>query len=92
MMYVRISYSLALQCEALIQVTNLSSVVVFNGMQFPEDTAGWVHQYGIRAIRHEVGLRPFRGLLHRRDPLPRRPRLQTDFQLNKLKINAWMTI
>jgi hypothetical protein len=37
-----------------------ASVVVFNGIMFPEATARWVaQQRGLRVITHEVGIQPF---------------------------------
>lgn len=44
----------------LLDATNPRTVVVFNGMFYPEAAARWVaRQRGLRVISHEVGLRPF---------------------------------
>ncbi len=84
MKYVRSAYSLALQFEALIQETQPQTVVVFNGMQYPEATARWVaRKYGIRAISHEVGIRPFSAYFTEGDATAYDLDIPTDFQLNE---------
>ncbi|NQS91049.1 MAG: hypothetical protein HQ574_01455 [Chloroflexi bacterium] len=45
--------------STLIQL-DPETVVVFNGLQYPEAVVGWVsRQQGIRVITHEVNLQPF---------------------------------
>ena len=58
--YIQSAWSLAGQFEKLVTKVNPLAVVVFNGMFYPEAAARWVAQkHGIRAISHEVALRPF---------------------------------
>jgi hypothetical protein len=57
--YIRSAWNIAQEFEALIQRTNPRALVVFNGQMYPEATAKFVAtKHGIRAITHEVGLRP----------------------------------
>lgn len=82
--YIRSAYSLALQFEALIQETQPQTVVVFNGMQYPEATARWVaRKYGIRVISHEVGIRPFSAYFTEGDATAYDLDIPGDFQLNE---------
>jgi hypothetical protein len=57
--YIRSAISLLTQFEKILDETQPRSVVVFNGMFFPEATLKWAAQRrGIRVISHEVALRP----------------------------------
>ncbi len=57
--YIRSAWSIAQEFEMLIQREKPLAVVVFNGQMYPEATALFVaRRHGIRAITHEVGLRP----------------------------------
>ncbi len=57
--YIRSAWNIAQEFEALIQRSQPRAVVVFNGQMYPEATAKFVAtRHGIRAITHEVGLRP----------------------------------
>ena len=81
--YIRSAYSLALQFEALVIETQPQTVVVFNGMQYPEATARWVaRKHGIRVISHEVGLRPFSAYFTEGDATAYDLDIPADFQLN----------
>ncbi len=58
--YLLSAYHIARQFSTLLEQTDPSVVVVFNGIMFPEATARWVAgQRGLRVITHEVGLQPF---------------------------------
>ena len=82
--YIRSAYSLALQFEALVQGAQPQTVVVFNGMQYPEATARWVaHQHGVRVISHEVGMRPFSAYFTEGDATAYDLDIPADFELNK---------
>jgi hypothetical protein len=84
MKYIRSAYSLALQFEALIQETQPQTVVVFNGMQYPEATARWMaRKHGIRVISHEVGIRPFSAYFTEGDATAYDLDIPADFQLNE---------
>ena len=57
--YIRSAWNIAQEFEALIKRTQPRAVIVFNGQMYPEATAKFVAtKHGIRAITHEVGLRP----------------------------------
>lgn len=82
--YIRSAYSLALQFEALVEETQPQTVVVFNGMQYPEATARWVaRKHGIRVISHEVGLRPFSAYFTEGDATAYDLDIPADFELNE---------
>lgn len=58
--YILSAYKIAAQFERLVTQAHPTSVMVFNGMQYPEATARWVaHQQGLTVYSYEVGLRPF---------------------------------
>jgi len=60
--YMLSAWNIVQQFGALLDRVNPQSVVVFNGMFYPEAAARWTaHQRGIRCITHEVGLHPFCG-------------------------------
>lgn len=82
--YIRSAYSLALQFETLVLETQPQTVVVFNGMQYPEATARWVaRKHGIRVISHEVGLRPFSAYFTEGDATAYDLDIPADFQLDE---------
>ncbi len=82
--YIRSAYSLALQFETLVLETQPQTVVVFNGMQYPEAIARWVaRKHGIRVISHEVGLRPFSAYFTEGDATAYDLDIPADFQLDK---------
>lgn len=57
--FIRSAYSLAHQFAAFLDETDPQSVVVFNGISYPEGTARWVaQQRGLRVITHEVAHQP----------------------------------
>jgi hypothetical protein len=58
--YILSAYNVALEFAAFLANYNPETVVLFNGLQFPEATARWVaRQHGIRTITHEVSFQPF---------------------------------
>ena len=57
--YIRSAWNVAKEFEMLIERAQPRAVVVFNGQMYPEATAKFMaRKHGIRAITHEVGLRP----------------------------------
>ena len=57
--YIRSAWNIAQEFETLIKEIQPRAVVVFNGQMYPEATALYIaRKHGIRAITHEVGLRP----------------------------------
>jgi len=62
--YILSAYNFGLEFEAFLEKVNPQAVVLFNGIMYPEAMARWIAQRrGIRAITHEVGLRPFSAFL-----------------------------
>jgi hypothetical protein len=54
------AYKVARQFDRLLKEINPDSVMVFNGMQFPEATAKWVAGlHDIPVYSYEAGIRPF---------------------------------
>ena len=57
--YIRSAWNIAQKFELMIKGEKPRAVVVFNGQMYPEATALFMaRKHGIRAITHEVGLRP----------------------------------
>jgi hypothetical protein len=60
--YILSAWSVKQAFEALVREVKPQSVVVFNGMMYPEATVRWVaNQHGIPSFSHEVGMAPFSG-------------------------------
>jgi len=57
--YIRSAWSISRAFSKILDEVNPQSVVVFNGMLFPEATARWVaKKKGIPSYSHEVGIAP----------------------------------
>ena len=57
--YIRSAWSISRAFSKLLDEVKPQSVVVFNGMLFPEATARWVAaKHGISSYSHEVGIAP----------------------------------
>lgn len=60
--YILSAWTVARECESLLERTHPQALVVFNGQFYPEATAKWVAQkHGVRVVSHEVGLQPMTG-------------------------------
>jgi len=58
--YILSAYNVAIQFNAFLEQVKPETVVLFNGLQFPEATARWMaRQHGIRTITHEVSFQQF---------------------------------
>ena len=58
--YILSAYNLGREFEVFLEKVDPQSVILFNGIMYPEAMARWVSlKRGIRVITHEVGLRPF---------------------------------
>jgi len=58
--YILSAYKVAKKFEKLGNELRPKSVVVFNGMQYPEAAVRWMaHKHRVPVYSHEVGLRPF---------------------------------
>ena len=82
--YICSAWNIKQQFEQLIDEVRPQSVVVFNGMQYPEATARWVaEKQGLKVFSHEVGMQPYSAFFTSGDatayPLP----IPEEFQLSE---------
>jgi len=60
--YILSAHNIAEKFRQVLQREQPQSVIVFNGLQYPEATVRWVaQQHETRVITYEVGLRPYSG-------------------------------
>jgi len=75
--------SLAGRFEKILDESRPRSLVVFNGIQYPEAVARAVaRRRGIPVVTHEVGLRPFSAFFSHRDATFREVEFSADFCLS----------
>ncbi len=80
--YILSGYKVAKHFDTLLSETNPLSVMVFNGMQFPEAAARWVARgRNIPVYTHEVGLRPLSAFFTEGDATAYPVDIPDDFQL-----------
>ena len=80
--YILSAYKVARRFETIVEQAEPASVVVFNGMQFPEATARWVaRQHHTPVYSHEVGMRPFSAFFTEGDATAYPVDIPADFQL-----------
>jgi hypothetical protein len=81
--YALSAYKVAKQFDRLVVEAHPRSVMVFNGMQFPEAAARWVaRRHGVPVFSHEVGLRPFSAFFTSGDATAYPVDIPDDFQLS----------
>jgi len=81
--YILSAYKVAMEFERLLLEMNPTSVLVFNGMQFPEGTARWMaRKFGTPVYSHEVGLLPFSGFFTEGEATAYSVDISEDFQLS----------
>ncbi len=81
--YILSAYKVAIQIEDSIIRSQPLSVMVFNGMQYPEATARWIaRRSGLPVYSHEVGLRPFSAFFTDGDATAYPVDISDDFQLS----------
>jgi len=81
--YILSAYKVARQFDRLLKELNPHSVMVFNGMQFPEATAKWVAGlYDIPVYSYEAGIRPFSAFFTEGEATAYPVTIADDFQLN----------
>ncbi len=69
--------------DAFLTEVQPATVVLFNGLQFPEATARWVaRQHGIRSITHEVSFQPFSAFFSEGDATAYPIDIPEDFELS----------
>ncbi len=85
--YLKSAWSMAGQFEQLLDESRPQSVVVFNGMQYPEASARWIAlQRGIRVVSHEVGMQPLSAYFTDGDATAYDLGIPGEFQLNESQI------
>jgi hypothetical protein len=58
--YILSAWHIAGEFTRFLEKVQPSTVIVFNGILYPEATARWVaKRHGLRVVTHEVGFRPF---------------------------------
>jgi hypothetical protein len=81
--YILSAYKVAKKFEKLGNETHPRSVMVFNGMQFPEATVRWMsHRHGVPVYSHEVGMRPFSAFFTVGEATAYPVEISEDFQLS----------
>jgi len=82
--YILSSHNIAEHFYRMLKRERPQTVVIFNGLQYPEAIARWVAQrMGIRVITHEVGLRPFSGFFTDGDATAYPIHIPDEFQLSE---------
>ena len=82
--YILSAYKVAKKFEILGNEVKPRSVMVFNGMQYPEAVVRWVAQkHNIPAYSHEVGLRPFSAFFTQGEATAYPVNIPADFQLTE---------
>ena len=80
--YILSAYKVARRFESVVTQANPTSVLVFNGMQFPEAAARWVaRRHDIPVYTHEVGMRPFSAFFTEGDATAYPVDIPAEFQL-----------
>ncbi len=81
--YIISGYKVARQFDELMKKVTPISILIFNGMQFPEAVVRWVAQlYEIPAYTYEVGLQPFSAFFTDGDATAYPVNITDDFQLS----------
>lgn len=81
--YILSAYNVASKFAALLEAANPQSLVVFNGMFYPEAIARWVAQrQGLRVITYEVAMRPFTAFFTDGEATAYPIQIPDDFQLS----------
>ncbi len=82
--YMLSAWNVAREFEQFLDQTNPRAVILFNGQFFPEATARFVaRRRGVRAITHEVGLRPATAFFTEGEATAYPLHIPADFELNE---------
>lgn len=82
--YIFSAYSLAQGFAALLDEVKPQTVVIFNGIMYPEATARWVaRQMGVRSVAHEVGFQQFSTFFTEGEPTAYPIEIPSQFELNE---------
>lgn len=81
--YVLSAYNIAVEFDRFLEDIKPESVVLFNGLQFPEATARWVaRKHGIRTITQEVSFLPFSAFFSEGDATAYPIEIPPEFELS----------
>jgi hypothetical protein len=81
--YILSACNVAVKFAALLEASNPQSLVVFNGMFYPEAVARWLAKNrGLRVITHEVAMRPFTAFFTDGEATAYPIHIPDDFQLS----------
>ncbi|MCE1254669.1 MAG: hypothetical protein LWX83_14100 [Anaerolineae bacterium] len=84
--YLRGAWSIYISFSTLLDEVNPGTVVVFNGMSYPEAVARWMaRQRGIRVVTHEVCLKPFSAFFSSGDATLRSIQIPPNFELSPVQ-------
>ena len=84
--YILSAFKIAKQFDHLLTEARPLSVMVFNGMQYPEATARWVaNWHAIPVYSHEVGLRPLSAFITAGEATAYPVDISADFQLSPVQ-------
>ncbi|MFW5713893.1 MAG: hypothetical protein ACOCYU_04405 [Brevefilum sp.] len=82
--YILSAYKVANHFELIMSKVQPDSVMVFNGMQYPEGTVRWMaQQEGIPVYSHEVGMRPLSAFFTAGEATAYPVDIPDDFQLSE---------
>ena len=88
------AWNVAKEFNAFLERVQPATVVVFNGIMFPEGTARWVaRQRGIRVVTHEVGFQPFSAFFTDEQATAYPIHIPEDFELDEgqnERLNAYL--
>ena len=93
--YILSAYNVAEEFDRFLRQHKPDTVVIFNGLQFPEATARWVaQQHGLRVITHEVSFQPFSAFFTEGDATAYPINIPDDFELSPAQneqLDAWLS-
>ena len=93
--YILSAYNVAVEFDRFLAQHKPDTVVIFNGLQFPEATARWVaQQHGIRVITHEVSFQPFSAFFTEGDATAYPIAIPDDFELSPAQnhqLDDWLS-
>ena len=80
--YALSAYNVVQEYAALLQKIEPQSVIIFNGIMYPEASARWAaRQLGVRSIAHEVGFQPLSTFFTEGEPTAYPIKIPDDFEL-----------
>lgn len=93
--YILSAHRVAEEFDRFLRQHKPDTVVIFNGLQFPEATARWVaRQHGLRTITHEVSFQPFSAFFTEGDATAYPIDIPDDFELSPAQnqqLDAWLS-